>query len=204
MTLRAVLAHCWTGSPDAGWYPQARDALAALGIPLHVPALPVPDRPEPAAWIAALSAAIGEPGDDVLLVGHSLGAVAALHWLARAPADARVGAVLLIAPPLAATGTAEVDRFLAQSPDLAAARERAGRIDALLSIADPWLKPDPLALARRLLAELGAGTRIVPDRGHFAPSSGQSPLPELQDWAAGVLRTAARDHAAGWGGLFGR
>lgn len=184
MNVRTVLAHCWTGSPDAGWYPQAREALAAPGIPMRVPQLPRPDRPEPENWLAELSAAIGEPDAGLLLIGHSLGAVAVLHWLARAPEATRVGGVLLVAPPIAATGIAEVDRFLAPPPDLATAGRRAARIDALLSIADPYLKPEPLQLTRRLLTELGARVRIVPDRGHFAPASGQTPLPELLDWAA--------------------
>lgn len=187
MSPRAVLAHCWTGTPDAGWYPALRAELGRLGLPVDAPRLPEPDAPDPAAWLATLSAAIGDGGDDVLLIGHSLGAVALLHWLARAAAGTQVGAVLLVAPPIAVTGIAAVDRFLAPPPDLAAARRRAARFDAVLSVADPYLKPDPRQLARRLRDGLGARIHLVPDRGHFAPSSGQDPLPEVRAWATREL-----------------
>lgn len=189
MKLRAVLAHCWDESPAAGWYPQAQAALAGLGIATTVPPLPAPDQPVLQDWLDALSAAIGEPDEGLLLIGHSLGAIATLHWLARAEPTTRIAGVLLVAPPIAATGIAEVDRFLDPAPVLRIAALRANRIDALVSLADPWLKPDPLQLADRLRTELQASVRIVSDRGHFAPSSGQSPLPELIEWAAGFLST---------------
>lgn len=189
MNPRAVLAHCWTGSPAAGWYPAASEALAACGIPVCAPALPEPDRPDLEDWLETLSAVIGDADERLLLIGHSLGAIALLHWLARAGRDTRVGGVLLIAPPIAPIGIAAVDAFLTPAPDLAAARRRVRRIEVLLSLADPYLKPEPLPLAHRLLTDLGATVHIVPDRGHFSPASGETPLPELLRWAASYLRT---------------
>lgn len=187
MTLRAVIAHCWTGTPQAGWYPEAAHTLETLGIRTQVPALPETDAPKLEDWLAALSAAIGEADDTLLLVGHSLGAVALLHWLARTDPATRIGGLLLVAPPITATGIAAVDRFLAPPPDLRAAGQRAPRSEAIVSLADTYLRPDPLQLSQRLLSELGAQVRLVPDRGHFSPASGQNPLPELQHWARGFL-----------------
>ena len=189
MTLRAVIAHCWTGTPDAGWYPQAARTLATAGIVPQVPALPDANEPRLEAWLAALSAAIGKADDSLLLVGHSLGAVALLHWLARADPGTRIGGLLLVAPPIAATGIAAVDRFLEPPPDLAAAAQRARRRDAIVSVADPYLRPDPLQLSQRLRDELRAQVHLVPDRGHFSPASGQDPLPELQACARSFLPT---------------
>ncbi|OHE81757.1 MAG: hypothetical protein A2X76_11830 [Lysobacterales bacterium GWF1_69_6] len=189
MTLRAVIAHCWTGTPQAGWYPQAARSLESLGIRTQVPALPDTDAPTLEDWLAALSAAIGEADDTLLLIGHSLGAVALLHWLARAEPTRRIGGLLLVAPPITATGIAEVDAFLAPPPDLAAAGQRVQRSEAIVSLADTYLRPDPLQLSRRLLEELGAQVRLVPDRGHFSPASGHTPLPELMHWARSFLPT---------------
>jgi predicted alpha/beta hydrolase family esterase len=105
MTARVVLAHCWTGSPDAGWYPRLRRELGAMGFAVDAPALPEPDRPSLAAWLDTLA---------------------------------------------------------------------------------------PLHVARRLVADLGAHVRVVPDRGHFAPASGHTPLPEVRAWAAASLRHLSR------------
>jgi predicted alpha/beta hydrolase family esterase len=179
---RAVIAHCWSGRPEVGWYPEAARSLAAEGLTVQVPALPEPDEPRLDEWLAALSGAIGEADDSLLLIGHSLGAVALLHWLARSEPVTRIGGLLLVAPPIAATGIVVVDRFLDPPPDLAVAGRRVQRREAIVSLADPYLLPDPLQLSRRLLSELGAQVRLVPDRGHFSPASCQTPLPELLDW----------------------
>ena len=54
------------------------------------------DRPERGPWLDAIAAAIDEFGDDVVLVGHSLGAIAIAQWAAR---DHRaVRGALLVAP----------------------------------------------------------------------------------------------------------
>lgn len=186
MKQRAILAHCWTGSPQAGWYPQAVAAFAEAGIDAHVPALPETDAPKPLAWQHALDKAIAANEDSLLLVGHSLGAIAILHWLATADASVHVDAVLLIAPPVSPTGIEPVDRFLFPALDFASARRRARRFDAIVSALDPWLRPDPAQVSRRLQVELGAQVRVLPDRGHFSPASGQTPLPELREWIDAV------------------
>lgn len=183
MSWRAVIAHCWTGSPEAGWYPQAAQTLTDAGIDAEVPALPDSDNPKLDAWLAALSDAIGVADESLLLIGHSLGGIALLHWLARAEPSIRIGGLLLIAPPITPTGIAEVDRFLDPAPDLVMAGQRVLRSNAIVSRLDPYLRPDPLQLSQRLLAELGAQIVLVDDRGHFSPKSGQTPLPELRDWA---------------------
>ncbi|MFT3807248.1 RBBP9/YdeN family alpha/beta hydrolase [Arenimonas sp.] len=188
MKARAIIAHCWTGAPGDGWYPSAVSALAEHGIAAHVPALPDSLHPDRQAWQAALSGAIGTPEESLLLIGHSLGAIALLHWLTRAAAGYQIDSLLLIAPPLSPTGVAEVDRFLDPPPDLREARRRVRRIDAILGANDPWLRPDPMSLSRRLQSELGAQVRVLPDRGHFVPASGQTPLPELHEWTLARTR----------------
>ena len=116
--MRAVIAHCWTGTPASGWYPAVGTQLRNLGYRVEIPALPEPDNPKPSAWLEALTKSIGMPGRDLLLIGHSLGALAALHWLATTPPDTRIAGLFLVAPPLCQTGLPEVDQFLSPNPDL--------------------------------------------------------------------------------------
>lgn len=185
--MRAVIAHCWTGAPDAGWYPAAAAALRALGYEVLVPALPNPDAPEPGSWVQALESAIGPRTDDLLLVGHSLGALAALHWLCSSPAATRLSGLFLVAPPLHATGVPEVDRFLAPGPDLDAASSKVARSAVLVSDVDAYLKPDPLSVAQ-VLVERGFERIVAPGRGHFSPASGLTSLGQLTAWAARLAR----------------
>lgn len=187
--MRAVIAHCWTGSPDIGWYPAAAAALRALAYEVVVPTLPNTDAPEPGDWIQALQSSIGTETDELLLVGHSLGAVAVLHWLSLAPPSTRVAGVFLVAPPLQSTGIPEVDRFLSPGPDLAGAARRAAKSAVLVSDADTYLKPDPETVSQSLV-DLGFERLVAPGRGHFSPASGLTSLPQLTAWAARLAQTA--------------
>ena len=187
--MRAVIAHCWTGSPAAGWYPAAAAALHAIGYDTLVPALPNPDAPTRSAWVEAIATAVGPTPKEVLLVGHSLGALAALHWLGNAPAALHLAGLFLVAPPLQATGIPEVDGFLAPAPDLDAASKKVGRSAVLVSDADIYLKPDPLSVAQSL-AQKGFETIVAPGKGHFSPASGLTSLPELTVWATRLTRHA--------------
>jgi predicted alpha/beta hydrolase family esterase len=53
--------------------------------------------PERDEWVAALDRAIAAAGGPVVLVGHSLGALTAIHWAARHRGPVR--GALLVAPP---------------------------------------------------------------------------------------------------------
>jgi predicted alpha/beta hydrolase family esterase len=157
--------------------------LQALGYVVQVPALPDTDSPVAEAWTATLGQTMGPDHRDVLLVGHSLGALAALHWVANAPPSTRLAGLFVVAPPLHATGIEEVDRFLSPAPLLDSVRTKAGRAAVLVSDNDPYLVPDALTVAKGL-AYHGFETLIAPGKAHFSPASGLKTLPELTAWAA--------------------
>lgn len=186
MTVRAVIAHCWTGTPAVGWYPAAKSELSALGYHVEVPALPETDAPDPVAWRSALDAIIANRADETLLVGHSLGALAVLHWLAAAPETTSLAGLFLVAPPLALTGIKEVDRFLQPPPNLRAVRGKMRQAAVLVSDEDKYLLPDPGTIARYLETTIGARSLVSAGRGHFSAASGLRSLPELSHWAAGL------------------
>lgn len=184
--MRAVIAHCWTGTPEAGWYPAVGEQLRNLGFRVDIPALPAPDTPEPSAWLEAITQAVVTPDRDLLLIGHSLGALAALHWLAMTPSHTRIAGLFLVAPPLSQTGLPEVDQFLAPAPDLAEACNRVARAAVLVSDADKYLLPTPAAIAQRM-ERIGFESLVAPGKGHFSPASGLKELPEVAAWAARLL-----------------
>jgi predicted alpha/beta hydrolase family esterase len=164
--------------------------LRQQGIDVRIPALPDADAPRLDAWLDTLDAASIGIDDDLLVIGHSLGAVAALHWISRRPQPARIAGLLLVAPPLQATGIPEVDRFLSPAPDLAAARRRVERAGVFVSDVDRYLLPDPWSVAQRLAAH-GFDVTCLPGRGHFAPGSGLTELPEILSWSAGLTVSTA-------------
>jgi uncharacterized protein len=199
--MRALIAHCWTGTPDAGWYPVLSRHLQALGFAVSVPRLPDSDDPDPVAWHHALRNAVGDAPSDLLFIGHSLGALAALHCLADTSGHA--AALVLVAPPAGHSDLAVVRRFAVDADTLRRAAAKAARIAVVVSDADPYLLPTPRAVAERFIA-LGAELVMTPGKGHLSPTSGFTPLPEIEpvigavatELSSGRASAAARTGAA--------
>lgn len=129
------------------------------------------ERPDPAAWVAALETAVRRAPGPVLLVAHSLGCVLVARW-ARIGSSHRVTGALLVAP-------ADV--------------ERPGRLAALAPFAPApagrlpfpsWLvasTDDPYCAFGRALAladRWGSRVRSVGASGHVNVASGHGPWPE--------------------------
>ena len=183
--MRAVIAHCWTGTPASAWYPDLSRQMRQLGIDVQVPALPDTDDPDPAAWQRALDASIGSSADPLLLVGHSLGALALLQWLKAAATP--VAAAILVAPPIGASALPVISRFLVTEPDVHEALAWVGHATVVVSDHDPYLLPSAQAVGD-VFAGAGAVRLVVPGRGHFSPASGLRTLPELDPLLAGFAR----------------
>lgn len=171
---RLLLVPRWSGHPDSDCYPWLRDRLVESGLRgelASVPLLP-PDAPDLAATVAAVRDQIGpaERAERTLVLGHSVGAQAAMRAIAELPAGTRVGALLLLA------GWWTVDRPWTtivpwiETP-FAWDRTRAavGRCVVLVSTNDPFTAD--AAETRRLFEErLGAEVHVHEGGKHFNAS----------------------------------
>lgn len=78
---RAIIVHCWGGDSDYAWYPWAKSQLENLGYQVTVPDMPDSDPPILATWLPHLKKIIGQPDDELVLIGHSIGTVAIMRYL---------------------------------------------------------------------------------------------------------------------------
>jgi predicted alpha/beta hydrolase family esterase len=120
--------------------------------------------PEPDAWLEALTAAIlAHP--NALLVGHSLGAVAIVHLLAKRP-KLHIGGAMLVAP-------AEPSRSV-RTESFGPIPECSLNIPALVvsSRNDFWMGQEQ---ARELAQAWGADFIDMGDAGHINTESGFGP-----------------------------
>ncbi len=190
---RAVIIHCWGGMPNYCWYPQTTVELEAAGFSVVVPEMPDTDHPRFDAWLAAATQSIGEPDEDLYLIGHSLGCITILRYLERLQAAQRVGGIVLVAGFAHSLGSdySEVDSFFQTPVNVAAVRTRAGSIVAIHSDNDPYV---PMEYGEELKATYGAELMIKHQMGHF---SGRVDSPEsctsLPDVSAAVIRMS--EHA---------
>jgi predicted alpha/beta hydrolase family esterase len=175
---RVILSHCWTGNSKSAWYPSVAKELRALGLDVVVPDLPNTDNPVLRDWVDALRESVSTPGDDVVLVGHSLGCANILHYLDTLSEGERVAAVVFVAGVTDDLGFRELKGFFEHPFDYARIKGRAGKFYAIHSDNDPYAKPHFMKHAEVFLRELRAQITIVPGGGHFSPSQGCTVLPE--------------------------
>jgi predicted alpha/beta hydrolase family esterase len=173
---RLGIVHRWGGAPGADWYPWLRDKLEALDPrpfdEIGIPAMPDPDRPDPAIWVPAFLGWLGDERYDLaetVLVGHSVGCQTIVRALATLPAGVAVAGCLLVAPWFA-LDEEERDETSALWEDTAfdeaAARRAAGSVVALLSDDDPFTS-DWEANGRAWERRLGADVVLERGAGHF-------------------------------------
>ncbi|MDU8924812.1 alpha/beta hydrolase [Pasteurellaceae bacterium LIM206] len=79
---QVYIIHGYRASPDSHWFPYLENELKQDGVVCHRLALPTPQTPEPQAWYQYLLDNI-RLNEETVIVGHSLGCVTALNYLAR-------------------------------------------------------------------------------------------------------------------------
>lgn len=177
---RAVIVHCWGGTPDYAWYPWAKQELEKRGYRVTVPLMPDTDRPQLSAWLPHLAQAIGAPDEELLLIGHSLGTVTIMRYLEALPGNQRVGNVIFVAGFTDQLGFRQLENFFENRLDYARIRPKAASFTAIQSDNDPYVSAQ---YGQRLKQELGAEIISKHNAGHMSgPVDGESPcvdLPEL-------------------------
>lgn len=116
---KVYIIHGFAGVPNGGWLPWLMVELGKRDI--FACALPMPNSSEPVAteWVDFMNYVIGEPNEDIYIVGHSLGGPAVFRYLESLKEDSKIGGVLLVAPffePLDKenlnSGYRKIDNFL--------------------------------------------------------------------------------------------
>src|SRR3989344_7483198 len=95
--MKAIIVHCWGGSPEYCWYPSAKKELKRHGFEVTVPAFSDTDAPNLGKWLPVLRAVVGTPSEDLYLIGHSLGCITILRYLESLAPGQQVGGVVLVA-----------------------------------------------------------------------------------------------------------
>lgn len=108
---RAIIIHCWGGAANYAWYPWAKSKLEEQGYQVTVPDMPNTDEPQLTEWLPTLQGLIGQPDEELVLIGHSLGTVTIMRYLETLPADQQINKVILVAGFTDQLGYRELDNF---------------------------------------------------------------------------------------------
>ncbi|MFC6238850.1 RBBP9/YdeN family alpha/beta hydrolase [Longivirga aurantiaca] len=187
-TQRFLVLHGLTNRrPEGHWERRLAAALRLAGHVVVYPQLPDTDSPDLTTWLDLLDAELAildEAGDGPLtVVGHSLGAVAWLHAVARGLA-VRPARVLLVAPAghsaLADAAPAFALRPADGSPTAEQVAASAGSTLLVWSGDDAWCDEGVDVVFGE---PLGIPVVLVPGGGHLALGDGYGEWPDVIAWA---------------------
>ncbi len=187
MPERAFIFHGYQGYPEEAWQPWLKSELEKRGYQVALPAMPHADHPTIAEWTGFIADLVGNPDGQTVLIAHSLGAHAVLHYLEIVGGTGRsVGKTVLIAssfptgmsPEAArqrAGGDPTLEQWLPAKVDPVKVKAAAGRCVVILSDNDPNI---PLAEARAAFREnLDAEIIVEKGQGHFNEDDQITTLP---------------------------
>jgi len=162
---RAIIVHCWEGVPEYCWYPWLKSELEEDGYDVMVPAMPETEEPKQILWVPHLAEIVGEPDDELVLIGHSVGCITILRYLEGLPEGVRVGRVVLVAGFTDDLGFDELKNYFQSSIDWSAIRSHCSKFVAIHSDNDPFV---PLGHADVFKEQLDAEVVVEHEKGHFS------------------------------------
>jgi uncharacterized protein len=131
------------------------------------------NRPRCADWVANLDAAISGANQPVVLVAHSMGCMAVIHWAANTGnPEKRVAAALLVSPPDVEAETIPIGPTgFAPCPLI----RLPFKSTAVASTDDPFVTLDR---AKTFTDAWGSELVLLESAGHINAVSGHGPWPE--------------------------
>ena len=178
MTQNVLIVHGLGGSGPDHWQTWLADRLRNRGVPVSYPDLPEPDEPRLESWLEALGAEVrGHQAENLIVVCHSLGSVTWLHLAART-SRRLARRVLLVAPPSAGAGVAQISEFVPAPLDPDAVARAAGETRLVLSASgDPYRPEGP-----DMYAPLGVPIDVIEGGGHLNTDAGYGAWPGVEAW----------------------
>lgn len=181
---RLFVVHGFMAGPDYHWFGWLKEEAQKLGLEVCIPAMPAGEAPDVEAWVATLKEQVGRVDEHTWFVGHSLGCITLLRYLAGLDEKPHAGGTILVSgfsEPVARLP--ELDCFSAGPLALSALAARLGQCAVVLSLNDDIVPP---AHTLHLAQQLGAPLYGLPDSGHFLERDGVVTFPLvlrlLREW----------------------
>jgi len=171
---KVIVVHGYGGYPEKNWFPWLKEELEKLGAEVVVPAMPNTDEPKLGEWLPHLKEVVGEPSEDVFLVGHSLGCITVLRYLESLGEGQKVGGVILVAGFAEPIHFTELNPFFEEPIDEERIKKAANFILAINSDNDEHV---PLWQGEHIRDRFGAKLVIMKGAGHINEKTGFTTLP---------------------------
>ncbi len=162
---KVIIIHCWEGYPNYCWYPWIKQELESRGYEVLVPEMPETNFPNFDKWLSKLKETIGEPNEDVYLIGHSLGCITILKYLESLKDNEKIGGAILVAGFTDDLGYKEIKSFFETLIDFQKIKLHCSKFVVIHSDDDPYVS---LKYGDIFKKELNAKLIVKNNMGHFS------------------------------------
>ncbi len=183
---KVFIVHGFMGEPNGGWRPWLKEELEKKGISVELLAMTSPNFPREKEWVETIKDSVGNPAEDVFLVGHSLGGPAILRYLESLSQSSRIGGVVLVSSPKkivinnfeALIKWFILRNFFNRSFNFSYAKKVCSNFVVIHGDNDGMV---PLIQAKEVSELLSCPLIIIPNGGHLNDESGWYQLPQALD-----------------------
>ncbi len=175
---QVIVIHGYTASPEENWYPWFQQLAAEQHFSLNILRLDPSTHPKLSVWTSQIEQQVGRLDENSIVIAHSLGTIAAMHYLSKHLIHQRIQHLVLIAGFNRRLGRLnEVNPFIdAARIDFELLKRQIEHRVVIYSQGDEHVPPKcSIQQAESLDAELIAAEH----QGHFIDSEGCTELPEV-------------------------
>lgn len=183
---KVFLVHGFEGTPNGGWRPWLMAELEQRSVYCCALAMKSPEAPVCQEWTNEIARHVEmNPGDQVYLVGHSLGVPAILRYLEGAVKERIVAGCILVSGPSEKNGNHKIDNFLEEPFDFEKIKQACQQFVVIHGDNDPNV---PLDNARTLAHGLKGELVVVENGGHLNGSAGWFELPQCLEALSKLMK----------------
>ncbi len=171
-----LIIHGLGGHVGIHWQQWLHDELEGQGHKILMPEMPGPEHPDRQTWLETVKTTVeGVNLGQLTIVGHSLGATAALDFIEQA--DGQVNRFLSVAGFARDYGAGLNSYFLGERLiDFESVRQKLRWAAVIYGDNDPYV---PQAELKYVADALGVQPVIIPDGGHLNSEAGFTEFPQL-------------------------
>lgn len=166
--IKVFLVHGYEGMPNGGWRPWLMKRLSKNGVYACALPMPHPLHPQKDEWVATIAQAVGDPTDEIFLVGHSLGATAVMRYLETLADDQAIGGAILVSAPSENKHDEHYDNvnsFFKDPFDFSRIKNASKKWTVIHGDNDNEV---PLHQGERIATELSSELVVIEDGGHLS------------------------------------
>ncbi len=172
--MNVILVHGYLGFPENCWFPWLRKELKKKKIKTLALTMPKSSFPDRRVWQREIKNAIKDP-KNTILIGHSLGCAAILHYLNEYQGPPFVHIILAAGFGRDFLHFAKLKHWFDKSLDFKAIIKKAKKWTSIHSINDPLV---PFKEGQWLSKKISSNF-IIENKGHLTKREGARELPSV-------------------------